>query len=367
MFGHFFSLKLNNVLRCRQYISSILKRLFHSLLFSYSYECSGADVEELVIFNTVKLKNRSDYEEYINNFLTECQKQRVVQEITIKYIFKPSRLIAKVAFVIANTGKAYSFKDLIQLSQLYELYIFLNTLKLKNRKIVTFCDAHPEDNLISQVCKKYFTCQTYTLQHGYYVSAPGSINQEVYQNFISDYMLCWGDISKENLILNGVSAQRLLSFGCFKNKLSIQKKQVRTQNVFILLNGRHNSESNKSLLNLAEGIIKNTSFNVLIKKHPDDQSQYAESDRLCFISDLTTGLELSDVAVISESGVFIDLYLAKFPCLILKTNKTKPEYLSLPNLATQPAIISMLNDIHTEFIHTKIDSLIQEHIDFSVI
>ncbi|MBV7405696.1 hypothetical protein [Enterobacter sp. ENT03] len=364
MTGPFFKLDFKKILQCRRYVASKWKRLIHALLFSYDYNHRRSPDCDLVIFDTCDLKGRKDYTEYMNNFISECQKQRKPEVIKFKYRFMPQHLLGKIKFILMNL-KQCTIIELIQLSQLNVLYHIIKNTKLANGKIITFCDAHPEDNLIAQFYKLERHCITYTLQHGYYISAPGTINQEVYRNFVSDYMLCWGQSSKDNLINNGVNERRLLLFGCFKNTLCIPNKINKERNIFVLLNGAHNSETNKYLLDLSLEIIDKTDFDVIIKKHPDDKQNYEINPRIKFVDDLVEGVKNSDVAVLSESGVFIDLYLAKFPFYILCTPLTKPEYLAIPNTISKEHLITLLMDEDPVFKHTKINSLINEINHFS--
>ena len=367
MYGLFFKLELNKVLRCRKYVSSISKRLMHALFFSYEFDSTKSLDTDLILLDTCNLKGRKDYTDYIDNFKAVCINQRSLGIFTVKYKFMPAHLLSKLYFIFNNFKSNYSLIDLLQLSQLYQLFLFLNKLDINNKKVVTFCDAHPEDNLIAQFFKKERYCTTYTLQHGYYLAAPGSINQEVYRNFVSDFMLCWGESSKINLIANGVSKDRLLVFGCFKKTINLPKTGHKKRNVFILLNGSHSSESNSYLINLSLDIVTKTSFNVLIKKHPDDKSNYVVPHGVTFVDELAEGLLKSEVAILTESGVFIDLYLAKFPFFILRTPLIKPEYLTIPNVITNSGLLSLLSNGSLKFKHIQINSLINEHIDFSVI
>lgn len=344
-----------------------MKRTVHVLFFSYSLKRKGIANSDLVVINTGLLKRRRDYYDYINNFIKQCSNCRPVAEITIDYVFSPLLAFRKLFFIIRNLNKAYSLYDLIQLSQLFFLHVKLHKQILRDKSIVTFCDAHPEDNLIAQVCGGYFNCSTYTLQHGYYTYSPGSINQEVYENFISDYMLCWGDISKNNLIKIGIEEKRLISFGCFKRAIDCTSGLNNKKSVLILLNGIHNNESNKYLLDMVKDILSQTDYHVLLKKHPDDKNQYFLDDRVCTITSLKEGVVHSDFAILTESGVFVDLYLSKHPFFILETATIKPEYKILPNLITSFDLLQRLTSGNARISHIAISSLIKEHIDFMVI
>ncbi|WP_224555011.1 hypothetical protein [Pectobacterium versatile] len=318
-----------------------IKRLVYSLFFSYKLNISEMDKTDFIIFNTTFLKGRKDYEDYMYDFIAASKNQRPTVECSLKYYFCLHDFFSKIWFICLNVKRGYDLKYLIQLSQLYDLYKKISKLNLKNKKIVTFCDAHPEDNLISQLCKKYFECHTYTLQHGYYTFSPGSINQEVYLNFVSDFMLCWGNTSVDNLVDCGVERKRLIPFGCFKKAELISEKG---SGIFILLNGRHNALGNKYLLTLAEEIALQTEFNVFVKKHPDDLDDYSYINNVTFIDSIKQGMENSKVAILSESGIFLDFYLSCFPFFILKTPYTKMEFSRLPNAIDLGEIMDIIQN-----------------------
>ncbi|WP_336280247.1 hypothetical protein [Cronobacter dublinensis] len=312
-----------------------------------------------MIFDTTELKRRADYEEYMRNFIQQCIEKRSTHVYKIKYQFDIFSILNKLIFILNHAGRHKSLKELIQLSQLNCLYNKIVDLKLFEKSIVTFCDAHPEDNLISQALKKN-DCTTYTLQHGYYTYSPGTINQEVYENFISDYMLCWGASSVTNLIGCGISASRLIPFGYFKKtQLCYQSGDA----VFILLNGRHNSQTNNALLDLARRIIKDTGMRVYIKKHPDDINTYPGSEDIVFVDTLYDGTRHARLAIISESGVFVDFYMAGFPYLILKSDGLKKEFSSLPNAFSSDEIIDYIK-CNSKIENTNYPELVKLESDF---
>ncbi|MBN3063859.1 hypothetical protein IG609_013590 [Pectobacterium quasiaquaticum] len=339
MYNSFFKLQLSNVLKCRTYLKHNTKRLIYSLLFSYKLTSSGLNNVDFIIFDTTPLKGRKDYENYMCDFIAACKKQRPAIEYSVKYYFCLYDVFCKIGFICLNATRGYNLKELIQLSQLYDLYIKIRQLNLKNKKIVTFCDAHPEDNLISQFCKKYFECHTYTLQHGYYTFSPGTINQEVYLNFVSDFMLCWGNTSVDNIVDCGIERKRLIPFGCFKRAELIYKKG---NNIFLLLNGRHNALGNSILLTFAERIVSETGLSVFVKKHPDDLNDYPYINNVTFVDSIKEGMENSKVAILSESGVFVDFYLSSFPFFIVNTPDTKMEFSRLPNAIDLDEVIDII-------------------------
>ncbi|EOT1170092.1 hypothetical protein ACNKCP_001219 [Cronobacter dublinensis] len=333
-----FSLNVNSILKCRQYFKVGISRLIHCLFFTYKLSCERNFNNGVVIFDTTELKRRADYKEYMLNFMEQCIEKRPAQVYKISYKFDPFALMKKIIFIVSYSTCNNAFKELLQLSQLNHLYALIADLELSGKSIVTFCDAHPEDNLISQFLK-INNCTTYTLQHGYYTYSPGTINQEVYQNFISDYMLCWGPSSVANLVGCGISASRLIPFGYFKRtKLCYRGGNT----VFILLNGRHNSQTNNQLMKLAKRIICDTDMRVSIKKHPDDTSSYQDAEGIEFVETLSDGIRNARLAIISESGVFVDFHMAGFPYFILKSDGLKKEFSSLPNAFSSDEIMNYI-------------------------
>ncbi|ELY2620022.1 hypothetical protein ACN5L3_000147 [Cronobacter malonaticus] len=350
------NLNVNSILRCRKYFKISFRRVFHCLLFSYQIRHNGSDAAEIVIFDTTELKRREDYKEYMDNFIEQCSVKRPTQVYLIKYSIDFLSSFRKMVFIIKNYKRKNPIKDLIQLSQLDALYHCISSINCNHKKVITFCDAHPEDNLIAQAVKTNENCITYTLQHGYYSYSPGTINQEVYANFISDYMLCWGESSVNNLISYGVAARKLKAFGYFKkNKICFNGGNE----VFILLNGRHNSQTNTELLNLAYDIVNSTDLKVCIKKHPDDNSSYQNIDGIRFVNSIKEGVKNAQLAIISESGVFIEFHMASFPYFILKSDDLKKEFAELPNSYSSEEIIKIIvsGKIQKPFISKSIVTL----------
>lgn len=364
---NFFSMNLDKVLKCRLYFHTGLLRIIHSLLFSYSVKFDGHEETDLIVFNTCHLKKRNDYVEYMNNFIGQCSSVRHLLEVNLSYTFTPFLFFQKIFFIIAGFKKKKNFLELVQLSQLNMLYLKIKKMELHGKAVVTFCDAHPEDNMISQMCSQLFGCNTYTLQHGYYTFSPDSINKEVYENFVSDFMLCWGDITKNNLVKIGVDERRLISFGCFKNIIKYEDHWRRNNSVLVLLNGTHNNESNIFLLSMISDLLLHTNYHILLKQHPDDKNEYFLDKRVHKITSLKEGICHSDFSIISESGVFVDLYLSKHPFFILKTPNTKPEFEFLPNIISGIELIKLLQENNPKITHVPIDSLIQNDVPFEVI
>src|SRR3546814_6040446 len=81
--------------------------------------------------------------------------------------------------------------------------------------VLTFCDAHPHDNLVAQLSSRN-GARTITVQHGQYrVLTPVnmSADAEAYANFVSDRLLAWGEATCEEFQRYGISRARMYITG----------------------------------------------------------------------------------------------------------------------------------------------------------
>ncbi|WP_156115216.1 hypothetical protein [Vibrio variabilis] len=338
----------------------------HSLVFSYSYDLHSIGLGEVVFFDTTRLKSRHDYELMADNFSGQLYKNvkgsgsiSIRYSLDIKSVFKKTLLI----FNLYNKYK-YNIYDAVQISQLIMLNNLIGTLPTQLKKAITFCDAHPEDNLIAQSLKSR-SINTYTLQHGYYVLSDESINSEVYLNFVSDYMLCWGESSVDNITLMGLERNKLIKFGCFKknNNLNVSLKKNR---VTLFLNGTHSSEDNYQLVSLYSQIKnQDKDIEVKIRRHPDDNNNYGlEEDAFDKLS-LIESMSLTCYSVILSSGTFVDLYLNNIPFSILKTEKMPNEFKTLRQCGSVTEILSHINQ--RIFVSVEDARLIEKKTDWGVL
>ncbi|RNE65803.1 hypothetical protein EEJ34_09375 [Vibrio cholerae] len=356
------------VLKCRSYFSGY-KRLLHSLFYSYSItfdKKSDVDFYNVLFCDTTKLKNRRDYELMADRFHSELSENLDnVSRVCFYYSFNLIDIPFKMLFVFKLViSHGASIKEAIQFSQISRLEDILlpkiDTCRL--RTIITFCDAHPEDNFIAQFFSK-LRVRTFTLQHGFYVKDNSSINSEVYNNFVSDYMLCWGRLSVNNLSNANVPQRKLISFGCFKPRLASQDNPA-SKMIVIFLNGIHSSVINEELICLHKKLISFGVKNVKIKKHPDDRSLYGLPRDYFIDVDLMELIPYLDCGILGGSGVFVDLYLHNVPFYIINSFWLPDEYSGLPQLGSEQEILSNVisNQIGT-FSH---DDLINKDPDWDV-
>ncbi|KIE19466.1 hypothetical protein SE23_17265 [Vibrio sinaloensis] len=285
--------------------------------------------------------------------------------ISIRYSLDIKSILKKILliFKLYNKGK-YHIYDAAQVSQLIMLNNLIGALPTQIKKAITFCDAHPEDNLIAQSLKLSLI-NTYTLQHGYYVLNDESINSEVYRNFVSDYMLCWGESSVDNITMMGLERNKLIKFGCFKkkNNLNVSSKKNR---VTLFLNGTHSSEDNYQLVSLYSQIKnQDKDIEVKIRRHPDDNNNYGLEEDVFDKLPLIESMNLTAYSVVLSSGTFVDLYLNNIPFSILKTEKMPNEFKNLRQCGSVREILSNINQ--RIFVSVEDTRLIEQKTDWGVL
>jgi len=355
----------DRVIKCRSYRKT-WKRLIHSLVFSYDYNLHASGLGKVIFFDTTRLKKRHDYELMADNFYGKLSDNvKDASLISIRYCLDISSVIKKIKMIFGFYIKEnYNLYDAIQISQVLMLNELIDLLPNQIKKAITFCDAHPEDNFIAQSLREK-SVRTYTLQHGYYVRNDSGINSEVYQNFVSDYMLCWGDSSVNNITQLEVDSRRLISFGCFKVKNNIDVNLNR-ERITLFLNGIHSSDENCKIISLYNSIKKmGVNVEVKIRRHPDDNNNYGLKEDVFDKLPLVDSLMLASYSVVLSSGVFVDLYLSNVPFSILKTENMPDEFKNLSHCSSESEILSNISQ--RNFSHMDDSKLIEQHPDWRVL
>lgn len=368
IYQEFMFLNFDGILACRRYKNQ-LYRIFHSLLYCISLDEQRLREEHIILFDSTLLKNRPDYKQYLDNFEYRAKNSGLkIQRIKLTYKLSPLKLVSKLITTILIFIKWRVWGDSFQLSQFFELYKKINNLEFEGKSLIVFCDAHPEDNLLVQMAKNRGVAKTFTFQHGFYIDFFKSINSEVYKNFISDYMLTWGDVSKEIISGLGVEDKRLISFGCFKSVVDRKKVKSSRSTILILLNGVHNAQTNEKLINIANSLALDGRVSVMLKKHPDDHSSYMLNDNVVTVTSLQYAINNSDLALITESGVFVDLFLAKMPFYFVNTGLMSKEYLLFNNIIdyNDSFCVSDVIDIDID-IDIDMKGLIKDKVNFEVL
>lgn len=217
--------------------------------------------------------------------------------------------------------------------------------------VITFCDAMPYDNLITQMAKNK-KIKTITNQHGLYRRLTRkniSADAEAYKNFISDKIFCWGFATVTELSNAGINKNRLLITGKLSYKNYLFPKKLSAYKRFgVLLNGENGKFSNKNLIKIANEIAQRTGLRYYIRPHPANKlSEYTDLTNEFFEHFLTSSLDeyltYVDFSLSHMTGAIVDLLHAEHRIYIMEDAFLADSF-KIPNLAfsTTESIVSTI-------------------------
>jgi hypothetical protein len=205
-------------------------------------------------------------------------------------------------------------------------------LNIKDYKLlVSFCDAHGIENLLTQIAKDS-NVLTATLQHGQYRMLKRETeneNVEVYENFISDYLFAWGMKTREEFVKGGIESNRIKLVGAlkpFSNNSKMKPHEVK--NVFgVVLDGNINHESNLLMIDYANYLAEKHSLKFVLRMHPkNNPNNYIPKCKSQYLLKTITGIEnyeyanLVDFSLVHMTGVFVELLSVNSPMLLMHDN-----------------------------------------------
>lgn len=112
---------------------------------------------------------------------------------------------------------------------------------------------------------------TYNLQHGIFTLFKKSVPLDaiLYENFVSDYQLCWGESTKDVLMEYGINANALIVAGYPRkiNRPPVPEKLNNNECIVLLARFSYH-HSNMKLLSILEKLSEEDDINVHLKLHP---------------------------------------------------------------------------------------------------
>lgn len=269
----------------------------------------------------------------------------VTSNANIEEVFDFSRCKFKFRVNLRNIW--YSFKDAffsisneLSLSDRFFLYQRLtfyrnvidefekNDLSKVCTKYLAFSSVHDVECIFTQYFQKR-NIPTYSLQHGLYFIFNEFIPLDavVYENFVSDYHLTWGQYSLTELKSFGIPAEKLI-VGGYPRRVDRSNKipsSISIQRCIVFLARVQYEHSNKELLLILKEFAKNNPIvEFHFKLHPSlDYSLYAsafaESGMHLIDSKLTlSALLLSsnyDVSIAVNTAAYYESYIYHIPSL----------------------------------------------------
>jgi len=297
--------------------------LFVQLLF-FNYKFSHINNRKNILsVYSYSNNNRKDYDEIMENFraiLGKHDELNLVLKPSFKHFFQ------KIKSLINNymVYKKHNLEDKLKVAILVSFYSVIeqeiNKIMIANKYdlVVTFCDAHHIENLTAQIAMKN-NIRTATLQHGQYRFIREGFENgdcEAYENFISDYLLTWGQATVDEFKKFNISEERMLKVGALRkfSNNTFHVKEISTGIFGVILSGETYKESNVSMIELANQIAKEFNMKYILRLHPKNHAVFYESH--CDLRYLNTVIqnvenieyiEQVDFSLVHMTGVFVEL------------------------------------------------------------
>lgn len=316
-------------------IKGLIKELV--LLFGFDFKViytNNSITERRYLIYTLRNANRLDYDEIVDMFMElnpGFNKVEIIQYKSLK------NLLVKTIELIKNLFR-YIVKRVdnpLHVALIATKYrILYNKLKkeafLNNADlIITFCDAHPSDNLVTQMAK-IKKIITGTLQHGQYrILSHGNENAdaEAYENFISDYLFAWGQATVDEFIKVNISRKRLLKTGALRAFSRNKRRKFNLDNkVFgVVLCGETYSTTNINMIKLANQFYHIYGLKYFLRMHPrNPQNKYlshvTEGALVGYSNNISNDeyASMIDFSLVHMTGVFVELLSMNTPIAIYK-------------------------------------------------
>lgn len=326
-------------------IKNFFRELARLIAFDYFIDFSPGKSSVLSVYS-YRGKGRADYDGTVDGFRSfidvDCGRLECTYKIRFRYLFIKIFNFIKYSVIFAShkVNKSIFAACLVAQFKHYPA-IFARILDFSDYQlVVTFCDAHGIENLITQLANKH--CQTATLQHGQYrVLKPETENADIeaYENFISNYLFAWGKVTQDEFMKAGIKKSRIISVGAIKPfSNNVRSPFHERRYIFgVVLDGEVYKDSNFAIIKLANDLAKNTNMKYILRLHPknnpNDYLPYCEKE---FLSEVLIRVENQeyadrvDFSLVHMTGVFVELLSINSP-MFLYNDKYLEEIFKIEN------------------------------------
>jgi hypothetical protein len=265
-------------------IKKLIFSLFYRSVFETDVNISAGEVE-FIVFYSCRFKKRPDYDfipEKIKSLLGSRQSYiEAVERFSLRQLIStlfyfPDSFRRLVGFRQSLLSRILAALLLAKYRSSHEILVRIEG-KWSQRTLITFCDAHPLESLITQIVTLHGGL-TYTNQHGQYrVLDESNISPdaEAYANFISDKILCWGEATVREFMKYGVSRERCIVIGWIKRLRLHSSDFQKSANSFfgVMLNGENGKASNLLLLKWANRLADILDLSYYVRLHPTNRKE----------------------------------------------------------------------------------------------
>jgi hypothetical protein len=306
---------------------------FYNLLFSVKITTATSKKNSMFFFYSSKVIQQKHTREMKNVYL-DYLNDIPVNECELREFFDPFQFIKKIYrtliyFVLLKKYVGSLHYRIVIATALskgrsdtkYLLKYFLKE-KINIKLVTTFCDAIGAENLVAQIANK-ININTVTLQHGQYrflKEENMSADVEAYENFVSSYLLSWGEATTNEFLLADIDPNRLVQVGRLVKKINYELKGSldESQLFGVILSGENQQSYNIELLKFATELAVHLNINFNVRLHPSNSASFYKkyttkhclSIRMFGNQDYFTSCKFS---IQGMTGLFLDCIEAHHP------------------------------------------------------
>lgn len=313
---------------------SIIKELIRLFAFNYKVEVKGNKTSNVGLFYSLRSSKRRDFDQIIHLFresINDIKYIELIRYISFKELHKKIYVLINnlIKFLLNRVNDPYISAIVVTQYMISKKYLDQFNFLEKLSVFCTFCDAYGTDNLMAQMANnKGIT--TVTLQHGQYrvLSSGNEIaDAEAYENFISNYMLTWGQATVDEFEQAGIDTNRLIKVGALKSFSFAEKiSNHKNKGVFgVVLSGEPYRKTNLNMISLANNIAEKYKLKYFLRMHPkNDKSFYMKYCKSEYLSGSSYNIENVqyaqeiDFSLIHMTGVFVELLSINSPIVVYK-------------------------------------------------
>jgi hypothetical protein len=319
----------------------ILINIYKSIFHYNAIGPSRVDSDILIIYSHLRSK-RKDYFQIINTLYSIVQKNS--SELVV---MQPAISILDKIFLIKHfISSLVHLKD-VKGGVFFRLYLIILISRVKTnidyladfleksefRILVTFCDAHDIDNILTQLAKNMGKV-TITLQHGQYCIASYDTPENMaLENLTSDYICAWGDATRDEYAMLKNRITEVVPLGTLRTysegiKLYFAgtlEESAQNSLVCIMLNADGRVKDNIMMIEIIGDFCSTNSYRYCVRFHPNNNKLlYTNSFDKTYIGEYVDSMA-SDISfsVIYTSGVVVELLL-KGQLFFLYKNENTP-------------------------------------------
>lgn len=265
-----------------------LIKSFYKLIEKYTYKHDIQSVDNKYVFSYF-YPDRKDHLELFNKVFqqfSQVENQKITYDnfnkkfsIDRDFFRRIKKLKLLGLYKCIRRQNIYSAEFcLFLVAVIYQISYFIDEAKNiitkgKPQAYISFCDVHIYENIITQLMKAK-GIKTFTLEHGIYFKYNKNIqnvNILAYVNFVSDYMLVWGDYTKKEMMKGNIPSEKLVIVGNPLYNMDYIEIDKKYDFFVIFLSQELYYESNLKMLEICNQFSERFNIKYKVKLHPSNK------------------------------------------------------------------------------------------------